>query len=372
MTNVTSNHSPIRGGVGGGRLLSLDILRGMTVAGMIFVNNGYGESFKMFNHAEWNGMTVCDIVFPFFLFIMGVSTYLSLSKYNFTATMPAVVKILRRTVMLFFLGVFIHWFDHAVWGDPWCFNHLRIWAVLQRIALCYCGVSLFALFCNHKYTVHTIITLLVVYAAILIWGHGYENDSATNILARVDISLFGKEHLYTKQPIDPEGLVGTISGIAHALIGFYCGMLIKKADSINKKLISLFLVGTVLVFAGYLLSFGLPLNKRIWSPSYVLVTCGMASLLLGLLMYVIDVKGKTRWAQPFHVFGVNPLALYAASELLVIIGWRFNIPEYIYTAVRFCVPFDPRITSACYALVIVGILYAIGYVLWKRKIYVKL
>ena len=117
------------------RLLALDVLRGITVAGMIFVNNGYGEKFAMFEHSEWNGMTVCDMVFPFFLFIVGVSAYLSLSKYNFLPSKAVVLKIVKRTVLLFLLGLFIHWTDCAVWGDPWCFSHLRVWAVLQRIAL---------------------------------------------------------------------------------------------------------------------------------------------------------------------------------------------------------------------------------------------
>ena len=166
------------------RLLSLDILRGITVAGMILVNNGYGESFEMLQHVEWNGMTPCDLVFPFFLFIMGVSTYLSLSKSGFRPSAPVIRKILRRTVLLFAIGLAINWFDHAIEGDFLCFGHLRIWAVLQRIALCYGIVSVYVLLVSHKWIVPTIIALLVVYSAILIWGNGYAED-ASNILARV-------------------------------------------------------------------------------------------------------------------------------------------------------------------------------------------
>lgn len=372
MNNATTNHSPIREEARGGRLLSLDILRGMTVAGMIFVNNGYGESYEMFGHSEWNGMTPCDLVFPFFLFIMGVSTYLSLSKFNFEPSWPVVKKIMKRTFMLFFLGVFIHWFDHAIWGDPMCFGHLRIWAVLQRIALCYCGCSLFAIFCNHKYTIPTIIGLLVLYSAILILGDGYAQDASVNILAQVDLKLFGYEHLYHKSPVDPEGLVGTISGIAHALIGFYLGKKLKEGDTTSKKMTSFFVVGTILVFAGYLLSYGLPLNKRIWSPSYVFMTCGLASLLQALLIYIIDIKGKVNWTKFFHIFGMNALALYVSSELLVILFWRFNIPPAIYSVVHTIIP-PEQMASAAYALVIVMINFLlVGYPLWKKKIYVKL
>ena len=129
------------------RLLSLDILRGITVAGMILVNNGWDESFEMLQHSKWNGMTPCDLVFPFFLFIMGISCYLSLVKSEFKPTAPVVRRIVKRTILLFVIGLFINWFDHAIEGDFLCFGHLRIWAVMQRIALCYGIVSLFALFC---------------------------------------------------------------------------------------------------------------------------------------------------------------------------------------------------------------------------------
>ena len=236
------------------RLLSLDILRGMTVAGMILVNNGHGESFEMLRHSKWNGMTPCDLVFPFFLFIMGVSTYLSLSKSGFKMSAPVLRKILKRTVLLFVIGLAINWFDHAVEGDFMCFGHLRVWAVLQRIALCYGIVSIYVLLVNHKWIVPTIAVLLVGYTVLLLWGNGYAEDSS-NILARADLSLFGYDHLYHKSPVDPEGLLGTISSVAHVLIGFYCGRLIKQNDDVKDKVLALFLVGTVLALCGYLLSF---------------------------------------------------------------------------------------------------------------------
>lgn len=373
MTNVTSMSSPRGESERGraGRLLSLDILRGLTVAGMIFVNNGYGESFEMFHHVKWNGMTPCDLVFPFFLFIMGISTYLSLSKFQFKATAPVITKIIKRTAILFLLGLFINWFDHAVEGDVLCFGHLRIWAVLQRIALCYCGVSLFAVLCNHKYLVPTIITLLVIYSGILIIGNGYAEDAATNILAQVDLNLFGYDHLYHKSPVDPEGLLGTISGIAHVMIGFYCGKKMKEAPTVNDKLTRFLLVGAVLVISGYLLSFALPLNKRIWSPSYVMMSCGLASLLLGILMYVIDVKKQQKWTSFFHVFGVNALVLYASSEFMAIVFGRFGINDWIYSLYSYGI-LDPRISSVFYAVTFVLLNFVIGYPLYKNKVYIKL
>ena len=393
------------------RLLSLDILRGITVAGMILVNNGWGESFDMLEHSKWNGMTPCDLVFPFFLFIMGISCYLSLVKSEFKPTPQVIRRIIKRTVLLFVIGLFINWFDHAIEGDFLCFGHLRIWAVLQRIALCYGIVSLFALFCNHKYTIPVVIGLLVIYTAILVFGNGYAEDASINILAQVDLNLFGYDHLYHKSPVDPEGLLGTISSVAHVLLGFYCGKLIRQKATVSDKVIALFVVGTVLVIGGYLLSYGLPLNKRIWSPSYVMVTCGLASLLQAFLMYVIDLSGVrsqesgvsrnvqqsssqqsgvSRNVQqsssqqqsnllspgsclltPFHVFGVNALALYVSSELLAIILGNLGVSELVYNAIH-AVILPLKWASLVYALYFVGLNFVLGYVLYRKKIYIKL
>ena len=352
------------------RLLSLDILRGITVAGMILVNNGWGESYEILQHAKWNGLTPCDLVFPFFLFIMGISCYLSLVKSEFKPTPKVLRRIIKRTVLLFAIGLFIHWFDNALSGD-YGLAHLRIWAVLQRIALCYCAVSLFALFCNHRYTLPLAALLLVIYSAILIFGNGYAEDADINILAQTDLRLFGYEHLYHKSPVDPEGLLGTISSIAHVMLGFYCGQLIRKKDSVEQKIIALFVVGTVLVIAGWLLSYGLPLNKHVWSPSYVMVTCGLASLLQALLMYVIDIQQKKGWTTFFHVFGVNALALYVSSELLAILLGNYGISETVYGWIHAVVP-PLKPASLVYAVYFVLLNFAIGYVLYRKKIYIKL
>ena len=353
------------------RLVSLDLLRGITVAGMILVNNGWGESFEMLRHSKWNGMTPCDLVFPFFLFIMGISCYLSLVKSEFKPTPLVIRRIVKRTALLFAIGLFINWFDHAIEGDLLCFGHLRIWAVMQRIALCYGIVSLFALFCNHKYTLPVMAVLLAVYSLILLLGNGYAEDANTNVLARVDLRLFGYEHIYHKSPVDPEGLVGTISSVAHVLLGFYCGMLIRKRETVEQKVIALFVVGAVCVIGGYLLSYGLPLNKRIWSPSYVLMTCGLASLLQALLMYVIDIQKKSGWTTFFHVFGVNALALYVSSELLAILLKNIEVSEMVYNGIHTVIA-PLKWASFAYAVYFVLLNFAIGYVLYRKKIYIKL
>ena len=359
MKNKTSNK----------RLQSLDVLRGMTVAGMILVNDGYEDTFAPLQHSVWNGMTPCDLVFPFFLYIMGISTYLSLRKYQFKWSSAAVRKILKRTVIIFAIGLAINWLANTLEGDPGWTN-LRIMGVMQRIALCYGITAVLALLMNHKYVLPVSIGLLVVYAVILLVGNGYAEDGS-NIAARIDNALLGYDHLYHKSPVDPEGLLGTISSVAHTLIGFWCGRAMMKSKTTNEKVMGFLLAGGVMVIAGYLLQYGLPLNKRIWSPSYVLMTCGLASLVQGLLMYSIDIKEHNRWTVPFLIFGVNPLFLYVLSEVLAIIFGVNGYNDSIYEAIHSVVT-DNYWASLCFALTYVLMCAIPGYFLWKKRIYIKI
>ncbi|MBQ6204320.1 MAG: DUF1624 domain-containing protein [Prevotella sp.] len=351
------------------RLLSLDVLRGITVAGMILVNHCEGETFTPLKHSNWNGMTPCDLVFPFFLYIMGISTYLSLRKYQFKWSATVARKIAKRTILIFLIGLGINWLSNVCDGD-WGWSNLRIMAVLQRIALCYCAVSLLALFVNHKYSLHIVFGLLVIYTVILLTGNGYAPDD-TNIAARIDYALLGKSHLYTHTPIDPEGLLGTISAIAHTLIGFWCGRAMMKSETTNEKVMTFLLAGAVLVFGGYLLSYGLPLNKSIWSPSFVLMTCGLASLLQGILMYSIDIQKRSQWTTPFLIFGVNPLFLYVLSETMSIAFWKTGINSLLYDGIHAIVTNDCW-ASLCFALTNVIICGIVGWWLYKRKIFIKI
>lgn len=356
------------------RLLSLDVLRGLTVFCMILVNNGYGPSFAPLGHAKWNGMTPCDLVFPFFLFMVGVSIYLSLSRHAGEAGM--VSKILKRTLILFVLGVALHAWDMLLWGDAASIpGHLRIWGVLQRIALSYCGAALFFNAFRGKYLWRTIVGLLVVYAVILLVGNGYSTDPTENWLARVDRALFGN-HLYVKaldgrSPVDPEGLVGVIAGVAHALIGVACGRALMTGRDHAEKVMRLLVIAATIGIIGYLLSYGLPLNKRIWSPSYTLVTCGLAASLLGIFTYVIDIRGHQRWCRLFQWFGMNALGIYTLSEMLPSVIGRLGISEGIYAG--WSGLFGPtEWASLCYALTIDAFMALIAWFLYKKQIYIKI
>ena len=355
------------------RLLSLDVLRGMTVAGMILVNNGYGDSFAPLGHSKWNGMTPCDLVFPFFLFMVGVSIFLSLSRHAGEAGVA--MKIFKRTVLMFVIGVALHAWDMLIWGDaaeiP---GHLRIWGVLQRIALSYCGASFIFLLCKGKHLWKITLSLLVLYAIILLVGNGYSEVAEENWLAKVDKALFGN-HLYKKaldgrSPIDPEGLVGVISGIAHCLIGVICGKAIMESKGLSEKIMNILVIASAMMIGGYLLSYGLPLNKRIWSPSYVLVTCGMGAALLGLFTWLIDLKGYKKWSIVFQWFGMNALFVYVLSEMFPSVFGVLGISEAIYDFWGFIS--IPEWHSLCYALTIDAIMAFFAWLLFRKKIIIKL
>ncbi len=357
------------------RLISLDAVRGLTVAGMILVNNGYGQSFEPLRHAQWNGLSLSDLVFPFFLFIMGVSLYLSMSRRGLDFSGAKLMKILRRSVLLFLIGIAINWIDMAVSGSPWNFGGLRFWAVMQRIALCYLVAGTAAITLPPRASLPLAITLLIIYSIVIIFGNGYAFSTETNILHRVDAYLFGESHLYKKSPVDPEGLVSTLSAVANTLFGFYCGMKIKETADIREKLIRLFTIGTLLLFAGLLLSYIFPFNKRIWSPSFALATSGICALLLSLSALALDNSKRViipHFVTSFFVaFGSNALIIYIASEIMSIFFGEWGVSALIYKGCS-TVLTVPKLASLLYAIIFVFLNYLIALILFRRRIFIKL
>lgn len=383
------------------RLLALDILRGITIAGMILVNNpgSWGHIYAPLEHAEWNGLTPTDLVFPFFMFIMGVSTYFSLRKFDFKLTWPVGLKILKRTVVIFLIGMFIAWLglflrgfcnDATFWEAVLNFDHIRILGVMPRLALCYGIGSLIALIVGKKCLPWVIALMLAVYAIILLAGNGFA-FSSRNVIHVVDKAVLGADHMYTEtiagntMKFDPEGLLSTLPSIAHMLIGFLCGGLIMKTKDNNLRINSLFIVGTILTFSGFLLDFGMPINKKIWSPTFVLTTCGLASSFLGLLIWIIDIKGYKKWCRFFEAYGINPLFMYVFGAVLSLLisfikipcaavaAGQISIKGYIYT--QLLIPFcgaNETLASLVFALLFVCTTWIVGYYLYKNKIYIKI
>ncbi len=369
------------------RLISLDVFRGLTVMFMIFVNNGAGEQiFATLQHSKWNGMTPCDLVFPFFLFIMGVSTYLSLKKSDFKWSRAVAWKVTKRTLLLFLIGLAINWVDMACSGRPLDFAHLRIMGVMQRIALCY-GFTAFLVLVDGLFSPKmqgipgVIIGFLIIYSGQILLFGGYDYDSQTNILAQVDQWILGPDHLYHKSPVDPEGLLSTLPAVAHTLMGFMTAhwAFSKEAGepSDPHRVMSRFLLcGALFVWIGFLLTFAMPLNKRIWSPSYVLVTCGLAALAQGMLVYWLDLrKRQSDKMQPMTatslIFGTNPLFLYVASEVIGIVFGAIGLKMGIYDVLHAVIT-NGYWASVAYAALFVGLHALMGYPLWKRHIYIKL
>lgn len=387
------------------RLLSLDVLRGITVAGMILVNDpgSWGAVYAPLCHAYWNGLTPTDLVFPFFMFIMGVSMFFSLRKFNFTFSIQAVGKIFKRAALIFLIGLGITWF--AQWFGALCnvgdtahsagerfvtaffsVDHLRILGVLQRLAIAYLGGSLISLWIKPKRYLLASAVILAGYFIILLLGDGF-TLSAHNIIVRVDEALFGANHLYgayladgTRIPFDPEGLLSALPCFAHVLLGMYVGRMLTEIKENEIRVRQLFIYGTVLLFTGYLLGYACPVNKKIWSPTYVMVTCGLAAQLLALLIYIIDIKKYQRWSRYFEAFGVNPLFIYVLSDILAIVfgylcfswnGELICVQDFIYTYLL-ASWMDPYLASLIYAVAFVMLNWMVAKVLYQRKIFIKI
>lgn len=370
-----------------GRLRSVDMARGLTVAVMILVNNGHSGQFELLRHARWNGLTICDLVFPSFLFIMGVSIALSMRRSGGQFSPAAMGKVAKRTILLLLIGLAINWLDKAIGGHVLCWQELRFWGVLQRIAVCYLFAALLAMSGLRRYPVYTAIALLCIYTIIICFGRGYSEDAALNLLAKADRALFGYEHLYHKSTVDPEGLVGSISALATTLFGYALGRVFCKQLSVKRKAQDTLIYGVLLLAAGYLVSVWLPFNKRIWSPSFALATSGYCALLIAVCIYIADLKhdGKAALAGKRYggfvtfceVFGVNALALYIASEVIAIVFGAMGISDALFgfwTSV-FCIADHAGATpwvSLAYAATFLGINFAVGYILWRRRIFIKI
>lgn len=342
------------------RLLSLDVLRGLTVFVMIIVNNGAGPlHFEMLDHSKWNGLTVCDLVFPFFLFMVGVSIHLASRSMSKLSTSERTKKILLRSFKLFAIGVLLHGWDMWVCGESDIIQNIRFWGVLERIAVCYCIGSFIYMWVKPKHLWKIAALLLIIYAVLLSIGNGYAQDG-TNLAAILDRLYLSEAHLYHKSPIDPEGLMGTISSLAHTLIGVMVGrMITDKEKDINTRLVNLFVFAMVLAIIGHLISYEYPLNKRVWSPSYTLMTCAIATGMLGLLTYIIDVKGYSRWTGLFNFFGCHAFTLYILSEAMAPLSWMSGAPELVHDNLAKVI--DPRIASATYALLYDAFIGCVGY-----------
>ncbi|MDT4968014.1 MAG: hypothetical protein QOJ64_2751 [Acidobacteriota bacterium] len=361
--------------------MSLDVFRGLTIAGMILVNNpgDWGAIYSPFEHAPWHGWTPTDLIFPFFLFIVGVSTTLALTRRvgSGGSKRDLYIKIIRRAVIIFALGLFLVGFPH------YDFSTMRIPGVLQRIAVCYLVASM--IFLHTKWRTQALITasLLLLYWGIMklipVPGFGSGNlEMQGNLAAFVDRKVLGA---HTWKPLyDPEGLLSTIPAIATTLCGVLTGHLLRSRREPTEKIAAMFVAGLAGVVVGWVWHFWFPINKALWTSSYVLFTAGMALQLLALCYWLVDFKGHRKWAKPFLVLGTNALAVYFLAELTANIisiitftrsdGSKIAFQTLIYEKV-FASWAEPLNASLMFAACIVLFWIGVMTILYRRGILVK-
>lgn len=373
---MTGSKSSVKGQ--SARLMSLDVYRGMTVAFMIIVNTPgtWSHVFAPLRHASWHGCTPTDLVFPSFLFIAGVAMFYSLKKYNFEFSAPSLFRILRRVALIFAAGLFLNIFPHFVDRD---YNNLRIMGVLQRIALAYGLGAITILLVKRNYIWITTAIILLGYWALMYFLGGTDPYSLEgNLAVTVDKALIGENHLYKGfgLPFDPEGLLSTIPAVGTVLLGFMAGTIIGSFGNSWKTVGWLALAGALLTGAGLLWGEFFPINKPLWTSSYVLYAGGIGMMLLALLFMIVDVWGLKGWTGFFNTFGTNPLFTYllagiwTKTMLAVKIG-EITLYKWIFTNI--CSPLfeEQKIASLMFALMQVVFIWAFGYILYRRKINIR-
>jgi predicted acyltransferase len=370
------------------RLLSIDVLRGLTIAFMIMVNNNGdgGRAWWFMRHADWNGMTPTDLVFPTFLFVVGISIVLAFAaRLARGATRAQLARqALQRACLLFALGIVVNGFPFFDLGT------LRIYGVLQRIALCYLFAALLHLWsATARSKILIVAGLLVGYWVLMRWvpvpGAGLPGrdipllDPDANLVAWLDRHIFSAAHLYERVR-DPEGLLSTLPALATVLIGMLAGLWLGTAHPARRKLAGLAAAAAGLLVTGYLWSHWFPLNKKLWTSSYVLVAAGWSMLALTACYGLTDVaQRRSRWLGPWLVFGSNAIAAYMFAELLQtllgVIHWHrdgsaVSLKAFLYE--HLFVPLgEPAFASFAYSVAFAAFCLLPIWLLYRRGIFLK-
>jgi predicted acyltransferase len=378
------------------RILSLDLLRGLTIGFMILVNNnGDGvQAYWALKHAIWNGFTPTDLVFPTFLFLVGVSTVLSTASRLAKGATPKVLFLhtLRRTVVLFLLGLLVNSFPH------FNLHTLRIYGVLPRIAICYFVVAtLYLISPDWRNKIALAVVALGGYWVLMrfvpVPGYGFPThdipllDRDGNLTAWLDRQVFSPSHLY-EQTRDPEGLLSTLPALGTALIGLLTGEWLRTNRTFAQKARGIAIAGLSGVLLGGLWNFSFPINKKLWTSSFVLFAAGWGLLLLAAAIWIVDVRRGNETsaglAKPpgflatlLLVFGTNAITAYVFSELLASAISNIhprtgvNLQQWIYGTILSAVP-NPAFASLLYSLAFVAVCWLAVYPLYRRKIFIKI
>ena len=377
------------------RFLALDIFRGMTVCFMIIVNTpGNGATtYAPLLHASWNGFTPTDLVFPSFMFAVGNAMSFVMEKWAKLSQAQVLGKIFKRTFIIFLLGFLMYWFpfvhfndQHQLAGNP--FDHTRVMGVLQRIALGYCFASLMIYYLKpYRVLTLSIVLLLLYWLILLLFGEtGDPYNMLTNAGTKFDMWLLGPNHLYHGEGVafDPEGVLSTLPAITNVTFGWLAGKWIRKkarpsAVAQGKEyegLTKLLLAGVVLIALALAWHPFFPINKKLWTGSFVLLTVGIDCIILAVLIYITDFLQQRKWGYFFEVFGKNPLFIYLLSEVGAILLWFFGVgenyqPLYSWIFENVFSRAGMYFGSFLFAISFMLICWLVGYILDKRKIYVR-
>ena len=378
------------------RFYSLDIFRGATVALMILVNNpgSWAHIFPPLEHAGWHGVTPTDLVFPFFLFAVGNAMAFVIPRLE--ANNSFWRKVIKRSVLIFLIGLFLNWFPfikYDVAGNIVAkpFETLRLFGVLQRIALCYFFAAILIHFFKARGAFVAGAFLLLLYWFLCVALNPADPYSLSGWFGSAyEIKLMGEKHMYHGEGIafDPEGPMSTLAAIVQVIFGYLAGQYILTKGKTAEMLNGLFVAGAVLIFTGFTWDMVFPMNKKIWTSSYTVYTTGLALVVLSVLINLVEFKNaRGAWNRFFDVFGKNALFIFALSGILPRLLALIRINNGVATdgKPKFLSPFgwfyenlckpilpaDPRIGSLIYALLFIAMMWFFAWGMDKKKIYIK-
>ncbi len=396
------------------RYYSLDVFRGATVCLMILVNNpgSWAHIYAPLEHAPWHGLTPTDLVFPFFLFAVGNAMAFVMPRLEAAGDAVFWKKVIKRTAIIFLIGIFLNWWPFVVEvnrltegttnfhketiakGFTWIdlskdkagnivetVKGIRILGVLQRIALCYFFASIIIYYFKLRRAFYIGLILLLVYWLLCYIGNPADPYSLKGWFGTdIDINILGLPHIYKgeKIPFDPEGLMSTIPAIVQVIFGYMVGNYIQQKGKNHEMLSGLFVVGIAMLVTGFCWDMLFPINKKIWTSSYVIYTTGLAIMTIATMIYMIEFKGiKGGLTKFFDVFGKNALFVFALSAFLprglslIKLGDGVNPWNWLYKKVFIDVPGPKETGSLLYALCVIAFMWAICYWMDRKKIYVK-
>jgi predicted acyltransferase len=380
------------------RFYSLDVFRGATVALMILVNNpgSWAHIFPPLGHAAWHGCTPTDLVFPFFLFAVGNAMAFVMPKLEAAGESAFWQKVIKRTIIIFLIGLFLNWFPFVKYNDTGHivgkpFENLRLFGVLQRIALSYFFASVIIYFFKVRGAVVVSTFILLFYWFLCVAANPANSFSLSGWFGtNIDKSILGDKHMYHGEGVtfDPEGLMSTFAAIVQVVLGYLAGNYILQKGKTQEMLNGLFVTGCILVFTGFCWDMVFPINKKIWTSSYTIYTTGLALLILSVLIYLIEFKNaKGVWSKFFDVFGKNALFIFALSGILPRLMGLIRISNGLTDEgkAKFLTPFSlfyehlckpifpshPNIGSLIYALCFITMMWFFAWLLNRKKIYIK-